>query len=428
MLNILVVDDERVEREGIQLLIEEYQLPLRMATAANGKEALAYLADRAADILITDIKMPFVNGLELAGTVRRLYPGVKIIIFSAYGEFEYAKKAIDLNVVHYILKPVVIDEFLQVMTQVIRLCEQEIVQREREEQLAKEYARRERYEIEHGLLRILHGTDPDCLRVNRAAGSASWFTPMRLVLFEFRQRFFDVHNNGFIEKLTSLIGNERHFEYVNLNEYQSIAFVRDDGAQEQTEASWQTKWETVKTRVDECFDSPVCIILGKRLVKSEEIQFEFQRLEQWSEYKYAYDRGIVVITDPHLSWYQAADARTAQPPSSLGEQDNRTVGSILHIIHTQYMEDLSLDAVADTVRLSPGYVSGLFKKGTGQSFVKYLTDYRMEKAKELLLETNLKIGDIAQKVGYADSSYFGTVFRGRFGASPAKFRGNEEAT
>lgn len=84
MYKILVVDDESIEREGISFLIEKYKFPLEVAQATNGKTALEYMRTHPIDILLTDVKMPQMDGLELARHTFEKYPDVRILVFSAY--------------------------------------------------------------------------------------------------------------------------------------------------------------------------------------------------------------------------------------------------------------------------------------------------------------------------------------------------------
>lgn len=108
------------EREGISWLIKKYKYPLEIVQAANGKEALQCIEKYKIDILFTDVKMPVMNGLELAKEVYKRWPEIKIIIYSAYGEFDYAKQALEANAVSYLLKPIEIEEFQKLMVSVIQ--------------------------------------------------------------------------------------------------------------------------------------------------------------------------------------------------------------------------------------------------------------------------------------------------------------------
>lgn len=122
-MKILLVDDEREEREGISFLIRKFRYPLEILQAPSGKKALAVLKEQKIDILFTDVKMPVMSGLELARKVRETDKEIKIIIFSAYAEFEYAQQAIEMNALRYLLKPIEINEFKELMDDVVASLE-----------------------------------------------------------------------------------------------------------------------------------------------------------------------------------------------------------------------------------------------------------------------------------------------------------------
>ena len=110
MFHLLVVDDEIHERECLRYLIQDAHLPFEVREAENGADALEILQDWPADVILTDIQMPVMGGIEFLREACVLYPEAHIIIFSNYAEFEYAKAAIHLGVENYILKPVVPQE------------------------------------------------------------------------------------------------------------------------------------------------------------------------------------------------------------------------------------------------------------------------------------------------------------------------------
>ena len=120
MIQILIVDDEKIERNGIKFLLKQLHMEAEIREAVNGVKALEALEESPADILLTDIKMPFMDGLELAENVMKKYPQTKMVIFSGYGEFEYARKAMKSGVDSYILKPVDPEEFRNTMEKVLQ--------------------------------------------------------------------------------------------------------------------------------------------------------------------------------------------------------------------------------------------------------------------------------------------------------------------
>jgi two-component system response regulator YesN len=107
-------------------------------------------------------------------------------------------------------------------------------------------------------------------------------------------------------------------------------------------------------------------------------------------------------------------------PDAEGGQS--TIRRVLEIVEQEYMKDISLEQIADRVQLSPSYLSFYFKKETGRNFIKYLTMYRLEKAKELLRTTDIKVITISEMVGYLNSSYFCLLFKNYTGQTPARFR------
>ena len=128
MYQILVVDDERIERNGIKMLLRHMQLPCEIAEAANGRDALEYLKEHTADILLTDVKMPFMDGIQLIEECKKddRNEDMKCVIFSGCSEFDYARKAVRLGVSDYILKPVDPSEFKETITRVIQELEASI--------------------------------------------------------------------------------------------------------------------------------------------------------------------------------------------------------------------------------------------------------------------------------------------------------------
>lgn len=115
MISILVADDSAAELEAIVFLLKKQQIPAVIRTAKNGDEAWQMFAKQPADLLITDIKMPYVDGLDLARRAKEVSPALRTLIISAYEDFSYAKQAISIGVEEYLLKPIDPAEFFRVM-------------------------------------------------------------------------------------------------------------------------------------------------------------------------------------------------------------------------------------------------------------------------------------------------------------------------
>lgn len=105
------------------------------------------------------------------------------------------------------------------------------------------------------------------------------------------------------------------------------------------------------------------------------------------------------------------------------EQDvSYVVHKVKRIIRNEYSQDISLDYLAKSVGLAPSYLSYVFKRETGENLIKYLTDYRMEKAKQMLDDGSVKIIQVAKQCGYENQSYFNRLFKNTYGLTPSQYR------
>ena len=106
MIHILIVDDEKIEREGLKYLLSMDEGERKVFEASNGKQALQILRTEEIQLLLTDIKMPHMDGLELSRKAKEEKPDLQVVIFSGYSDFSFAQEAIRYGVTEYILKPV----------------------------------------------------------------------------------------------------------------------------------------------------------------------------------------------------------------------------------------------------------------------------------------------------------------------------------
>lgn len=116
MFRIVIADDEEIIRNGLKNLIESYDLNLSIVgTARDGEEALQLIKEYQPEIILMDINMPFMNGLQVIEKTKELDPNSKIIIISGYNQFEYAQKALELGVFSYLLKPIQYRDFKNII-------------------------------------------------------------------------------------------------------------------------------------------------------------------------------------------------------------------------------------------------------------------------------------------------------------------------
>lgn len=170
LYKIMIVDDEAEVRQAIARKIDWRAVGFEIvADAENGRDALEKAETLDLDVVLTDIKMPFMDGLELGAELSRRKPNLKLIVFSGFDEFEYAKEAIKLNVVEYVLKPVNAAELTAILDRVRKVLDEEIEQRRNISQLTQAYQESLPLLREKFLQDLMRGPmDPGCWRRRRS--------------------------------------------------------------------------------------------------------------------------------------------------------------------------------------------------------------------------------------------------------------------
>ena len=216
MYKMLIVDDERTERECISYLIKSSDLPLELKEAESASTALELLKKWPADILFTDIRMPVSSGLVLAKQASELLPEIKVILFSSYAEFEYARTAMTLGVTNYILKPVVPKELESTLKDVIRqLAEEKDIKIQKDTQQS--------YTLRYALQGCISGTisselSPEIIRLLNEF--------RQVILLEFPPHFLEKNHSAFYEGLRC--GMQLDMETLSLSATQSLLFLRSE--------------------------------------------------------------------------------------------------------------------------------------------------------------------------------------------------------
>ena len=534
-MKVFLVEDEYIVREGIKNNIDWEKNGYDFCgEASDGELAFPMISEKRPDIVITDIRMPFMDGIELSRMIKEEYPEIKIIILSGHEEFEYAKAAIQIGVEEYLLKPINGDEFLQVVNRVAQKIKEENESRETlqegEGDENFEYAKRQLLSsliddnaslsdaMEQGkkihlnlmaqcynimMLKLqrknkeqgfsqrileLYKTMEDTLKEQDGQSIMFDRAPEgKVILFmgsgeEEIRRNMDVFAGQFREILP---------EYEDVTYFGSVGVpvmrLRELGESYEaashgfsyrflTEPNQIVDNHTVfdQTRNEKKFSCSIGSVdiqnLDKQKIESflkggemDEIHFfveeymkntgdagknsmifrqyivmdmffaashfltqitdgreqlgePFESPEQMQKIVSDLEATVVYIKELFTKVMQVRDAQTTEHNSDVVENAKKYISENYHD------EELTLNTVAHEVNVSPNHLSAMFSQKTGQTFVKYLTDVRMHRAKELLKCTSKRSNEICEEVGYRDPHYFSHLFKKNVGCSPIQYR------
>ncbi|WP_378107390.1 response regulator [Cohnella cellulosilytica] len=402
MIKLMIVEDEWLVREGLKSTIPWEELRCEIvAEADSGGAALPLLEKTKPDIILTDIRMPGMDGLEMAQQAVRLLPEVEIVFLTGFDEFAYAQRALKIGSADYVLKPTNPDELMQVVRRV-----SDKVRKRRAgnqvERLLSQTRFRDSGTIVAGKLfyDLLMDSAGDKERElfreilgEQAAGQGAY----RVAILEPDRR-----SRGTEEEKRMAAAEDRLYE----TEF-TFARVRDKLAVLLGEGAPQEEWPSLV--------AALASSLGDAGLQAA-----------WSEPRHSLDELSSAYEEAERKL--AAQAGAAPSPAArLTELPNiellkSELRQTIRYIEEHYQEDISLQEVAGSIPMSESNYSRLFKKQTGVSFVEYLTQLRMEKAKELLLRPDEKVYEIALAVGYQDSRYFSQIFRKYTGDTPSEYR------
>jgi len=352
MYRILIADDEKDERNVIRFLLNKYRFQLDIIEASNGKEALIQLEKQPINILFTDIKMPFIDGIELATKARELYPAIQTIFFSGHDDFDFIKKALSLRAVDYILKPIKPDEFLQTLCSVIqniKIQEKELAQIEANTELLKT----------HVLNRLINKTPLEKLKNEYPSINFAYLNEYsHMILMQFDEPFFDrLPNNKdtlfFYQQIEKAILNFS-CDFIDLNPFQILLLVKKN-----RENSLNTK--QLPTRIQKqihggyginCF-----ISISTELSSPNDMPRLFEQMEKDIEDRFFYSKTYVYPKD-----------KTSSESMEYPETDDDLLQAIQNAIKfadiVSFSENMNLlfEKYRSNLEISHIYVRFLFSK------------------------------------------------------------------
>lgn len=339
MYRMVIADDEYIVVEGIKAIIRRLNLDCEVVgSALNGIEALDVVRETRPDLVITDIRMPGLDGLSLIESCRDFLPEAFYVVISGYTEFEYARRALKLGVISYIDKPVTMQKISEVIAIMDQKNQRPSVVREQIETKMDD------------LLDVLIREQPQELQEA-------------------------------VEGILLLLRNS------------------------------VSKFDRY---IQEIFK--LCAVLAEvyndlNRSGSEFLRVSYQELEGFKHRQEAEDYVARMI----------GKIKENMSGRKVGSR-HRVVKQMIRSIEERYQENIGLNEFALMVNMNPAYLSILFREEVGISYVKYLTDYRIQKAKEFL-DQGMKVVEVSEKVGYLNYRYFCEIFKKREGQTPNEYKG-----
>jgi two-component system response regulator YesN len=538
MISVFLVEDEFVVREGIKKNVDWSGNELQFAgEAADGELAYPMIQRLKPDIVITDIKMPFMGGLELAGLIRKELPETKIIILSGYGEFDFAKQAIGIGVTDYLLKPISSDKLLEAVN---RIADEIRREREKKENLLKfEAEMKENTDIRRNSYfeEMISGqlSSADIISRGKENGVNLAYECFRVILYQVtgeeqhnEQESYSEKAVEFSEKIELQIKNLQGTDFFPRGA-EGIAFLVKSDSDEELKERTEELLNLLITVRKSTGGLDYFAAIGRTVHRPKEISDSFASARKVFAYRYLgqknrmikYDEtenfkvvddsildlscidagkidrdsvknflknGLLsetplfvedyftqlgnenmeslmfrqyVVLDIYfcaMSFLREAGFTEEEAKEKIGEMKDlsavitsvrmtkdrlekmildtveirdqkvtKKYGKLIddakeYIRQNYESEDISLNAAAESVNLSPNHFSTIFSQETGHTFIEYLTDMRMEKARELLRCTDLKSSEIAYRIGYRDPHYFSYLFKKINNCSPREYR------
>lgn len=523
MLKLLIVDDEKLTRDSLMQYLPYESLGIEeVKSAKNGLEALEIVKEFLPDIILCDIRMPKMDGIEFGAQLRTLQPDCKIIFISAYADKEYLKSAINLKAVSYIEKPIQLDELTEVLRSASIDCLKEkkkkhedsliknkidlnlpyikqkllqdlinnkIIQEEIDDNYGNtlihfpmngtfiiahvifnwkiDITQEEQSKVLQGLLNSFHkdafiGTSDFLIGIMNNDSMAFVFPSDYTADVLPQNKLLDYLLASSEDKYTIAIGIGPSIDSLNSISPSYKAAVKASGLQfyygvnkiypDYAVESRHVKVENtifsnfiklleksapdkacklineITSLFSESLDDDICYVKNvyfKLLMSIFDVSREQNLISpsEKEETKYIWQEIANFSTLQQIEAYLTSNVMSIFKKNKHGNLLNGKIENIKNYIEKNYNDrNMSVQSIADNVYLSHTYLCAFFKKATGKTVNEYITEVRIEKAKELLKNINLKLYEITLEVGLADPNYFCSIFKKNTGLTPSEYR------
>lgn len=540
MLKIFLAEDEVIVRETIKRMIPWEDLGFELVgEAADGEMSLPLLLRQKPDLLITDIKMPFMDGLTLAKVAKKEIPGLKVVILSGYDDFNYAKQAINIGVEDYLLKPITKNALIERLTEIRSRYEHEKTQKEYYEKFHREMQAYEKNSSRDFFEALVSGS-MDMMEIYRRSEKLGLdivaeaynvliftmnceedFSGQREGYSEWEAESLELLEEFFSENTSAMLFRCNIFSYGVLIKGQKETI-------EENTRSCVSEIQRILDRKEQ--KRQWFVAAGEPVERLSQIQKSYYSASRAFSQRYLYDENILYydemasmekknVTEDDSTYLQKVDVNALNPvilqkflsnglleetenfvkdyfyaigqepleslvfrnyvtlnvrfsvmsflkeigcdtrtleqedtedvlsesskslenaiayaekiisqaialrDQNSGNKNRSILKTAVDFIDSHYMEeDMSLNKAANAANVSANHFSALFSQNMGQTFIEYLTNLRMNKAKEYLRCTSMRSSEIAGEIGYKDAHYFSYLFKKTQGMTPSDYR------
>ncbi|BAB07561.1 response regulator transcription factor [Halalkalibacterium halodurans] len=514
MINVLIVDDEQIEREGLKLFLKDRPNIHIVGEASNGRQAIEKALETQPDLMMMDIKMPGVDGVQAVKEIKQQLPETEFIMVSAFDTFEYAREVMRYGVKEYLLKPTTKEDVLTALDRIVGEIEQAREEKNDQYKLQQRLEQISSFVQTESILYLLmdHIQDYEWMEWNE------WLRTEQegyAVVFSFHQQGKEIrktekqqwharikkeiglqlpkstvgpfighhlpilmlteNENGMTKqereqvviqllhkvkqavqpaKVKTGVGGIYRLHFFSTSYREALLAL--DIIYDHKQASYYFYDKNVKIRADE----QLPIERENKLIEAIKSGDGEKALQAFDHYvqailrcskhplhdmrKYLQQLFIILgrlLNEMGLHWETAQDFARFSTVHQVTEHGK---SEILHIVrtlqewrttdeqslmllardyvHDHFREPLTLDDLAKHIGLSPYYVSKLFKERFDLTFSEYVTQLRVEHAKQLLSLTQKSLKEITYEIGYKDPNYFSRVFKKLTGKSPSDYR------
>ncbi|MDR9854845.1 response regulator [Paenibacillus sp. VCA1] len=447
MYRLLIVDDEPVIVNGlIQLFQENTEFELDVCKAYSAAEALKTAKKMKLDILVSDIRMPQKSGLQLVDEIVYYWPHCRIIFLTGYSEFDYVQEALRKRADNYILKTEGIEPIFRAVKDACLKLDEDNRRRIQEEkakmhfQIAAPVLRNElvgrilRGETASDLLSEaryeelnfrINATDPAFFVMGTVDGPEDANRKKAIVSV---QRAFGNYLPESIACEPSVLEEGILVWLLQPREELLARFLPP----EPEGSCWRgfTAYmkgilELVQNECESLLGASVSFGISGELGESwTTILNQYETLLGVLKSRASLGQNMIVIDIENANRHQ----EVLDDPEQMKQEDMKSwvIGQIQSYVQNHLAGDVSLTAIAEKVHFNPSYLSRYYKQMTGQNLLDYIQSKKLEAAVHLMMHTNLKLNEIAARVGFDSQSYFTTFFKKKTGISPQEYRSSTE--